>query len=74
MAQYYSQSDTDSYESSDGGEEYSNIDYGVYSLVYFGPPSHYQLGAGRRRREKEEEEGLYEMVGTDEHFSLYAKV
>ena len=71
MAQYYSDSDSDSCGSFDGGEgeEYSNIDYGVHSLVSFGPPSVYRIGRGCR----EEEDDVYELVETDDAYS-YSKV
>ena len=68
MAQYCSDSDTDSYD----GEEYSAVDDEVHSLVYFGRPS--LAGGGA---EEEEEDELYEIVGeADYQFShrFYAKV
>ena len=71
MAGYYSDSDSDSYDSC---EEYSNVEYGVHSLVSFGLPSFYQLGPVGRR---EEEEGIYEMVGdADDQYlhRFYGKV
>lgn len=58
----YSDSDTDSYDSYDDGEgeEYSNIDYGIHSLLPFGPPSIY--GTTRRRKQVKGED-IYEPVG-----------
>lgn len=65
MAGYYSDCDSDS--SFDGDdEEYSNIDYGVHSLVSFGSPSVYE--AGRRR------EALYELVEAPDGDNFYSKV
>ena len=63
MAQYCSDSDTDSYD----GEEYSAVDDEVHSLVYFGHP----LLAGGGTEEEEGE--IYEMVGEDD-YQFYAKV
>ena len=63
MAQYCSDSDSDSGGSFDGGrEEYSNIDYGVFSVVSFGPTSVYGTERGRGGRREEAEEDLYELV------------
>ena len=82
MAQYYSDSDTDSYGSCDG-DEYSNVDFGVHSLVSFGSSSIYQLpplgssfpplssSLPPLGRGEEEEDEIYEMVGMPED-ELYA--
>ena len=61
MAQYCSDSESDSFDELDG-EEYSTIDYGVHSLVSFGPTSVYG---------GEEEEYPYEPVeGADDYYTV----
>lgn len=71
MAQYYnaSDSDSDSFDEVDYDEEYSSIDYGVHSVVSFGPTSVY--GTGRRRVV---EEALYELVEASDGDNFYSKV
>ena len=64
MAQYCSDSDTDSYE-----EEEEEYDDDIHSLVYFGTPS-----LTRGGREEEEEEDVYEMVGETGYHRYYAQV
>lgn len=66
MAHYYSDSDTEdscgSYDEG-SGEEYTNVDFGVFSPVSFGLPSVYERGGGRRGEEEEDEEDdLYEPI------------
>ena len=64
MAQYCSDSESDSFDEVDG-EEYSGIDYGVHTVVSFGPTSVY--GGGIR----EEEEYSYELVeGADDYYKV----
>ena len=64
MAQYCSDSESDSFDELDG-EDCSTIDYGVHSLVSFGPPSVY--GGG-------EEEDFYELVeGADDYYKVKYK-
>ena len=73
MAHYCNDSDTEDSYDGDSGEEYSNVDFGVYSPVSFGPPSVYDIGGGRRGEggeEEEEEEDLYELVeGANDMYS-----
>lgn len=72
MAHYYNDSDSDSSFDDEDGEEYSNIDFGVHSLVPFEHTSVY--GTGRRVRGKEQVEALYELVEPHDDDSFYNKV